>query len=291
MRTFVADFGEARSGLLTVGYRFRGGPRVAGAVEVRPGSGVYSIDADPPGSMRGYILWDTGEVSPTWAAADINPAGASTLYRLAMFGAAYEGYLAGYRVDFGPRVATGIEEIAPGIFGGEIAFAPGFSGTLIWDTGDPPAPGDPPLAYAAEAIAIPSGPPATPTTYPDWSDPGLLAGLRHVCRVQVDANAVGTTRDRGSTRPVWVDLAGYEAMRCFVDERAARASDGPPRPDVRGYASMLYATPIVLTIRHRILWTDPTDGTVRTWYPRGKARNESGMNHHMVCELEATDGP
>ncbi len=73
--TFIASFGNSRTGLATVGYAQRG---AAGAVVVaRTTAGVYELGGGSYGveilldAATKSLLWDTGEVTPVFAVEDL----------------------------------------------------------------------------------------------------------------------------------------------------------------------------------------------------------------------------
>lgn len=70
----AVDFGPAKTGLSTVGYTLAGGARVtAGVAEVGVATGVYAALVTFADTFKGSLLWDSGEVSPVFAAEEINP--------------------------------------------------------------------------------------------------------------------------------------------------------------------------------------------------------------------------
>ena len=76
----TANFGTGKGALATVGYRlFRSdgslsGSRItAGIGEVLSGAGIYSSSIYFSDNFSGSILWDTGELSPTYASEDYSP--------------------------------------------------------------------------------------------------------------------------------------------------------------------------------------------------------------------------
>lgn len=66
--TKVVNFGPAKGGLATVGYKVDGGTRVtSGVAELGTNTGVYAASVSLAEGRTGHILWDTGEGSPAYA--------------------------------------------------------------------------------------------------------------------------------------------------------------------------------------------------------------------------------
>jgi hypothetical protein len=74
-RQKTVNFGKARAGLATVGYKFLpGGARItAGVAEIGTATGCYGALVTITSGFVGAILWDTGGASPVYAAEEINP--------------------------------------------------------------------------------------------------------------------------------------------------------------------------------------------------------------------------
>lgn len=80
----VVSFGSSKAGLSTVGFRLydpAGNPAygrtTAGVSDL--GGGQYGAAVGIPSGFRGFITWDTGEASPAYASASVNPEDGETL--------------------------------------------------------------------------------------------------------------------------------------------------------------------------------------------------------------------
>lgn len=175
--TFTANFGRARSGLATVGYRLGDTWRIlAGIGELVPGSGIYGVTLPNPATPK-YLLMDTGGDRPLYAVEDIDVLGAGAVFRSANFGRARAGLTTvGYTLLGRPRVAP-VPELVPGsgVYGMALAPEAGYVGPITFDTGEV-AP-----AYAAGFIDIVAAlsplPVPSPGTPPDFLA-ALLGWLR-----------------------------------------------------------------------------------------------------------------
>jgi hypothetical protein len=83
----TVNFGSSKSSLSEPGYRVYStageisGSRVTNNIgEVISGAGIYSASVHIADNFTGYILWDTGESTPTYASEDID----NTLHTLNM---------------------------------------------------------------------------------------------------------------------------------------------------------------------------------------------------------------
>lgn len=87
----TVNFGSTKTGLTHVGYRLI---NIIGAItsersevgvyETVPGSGIYAALISFAAGFRGTIIWDTGEITPSFAAEEYNHAvnGASVLNQI-----------------------------------------------------------------------------------------------------------------------------------------------------------------------------------------------------------------
>ena len=79
-RTKSANFGKGRAGLATVGYTLYNADgtvntarSTAGVVERPSGSGIYLAPIAFPPGFQGLLAWDTGGLTPAYAADEVNP--------------------------------------------------------------------------------------------------------------------------------------------------------------------------------------------------------------------------
>lgn len=73
------NFGIAKTGLATVGYRLylangtASGARITAGVAERGATGIYGASVTFPDAFVGELRWDTGEGTPAYASEDVNP--------------------------------------------------------------------------------------------------------------------------------------------------------------------------------------------------------------------------
>jgi len=89
----TVNFGSSKSSLSSPGYRLYNsagalsGSRVSSGIgEVLTGAGIYSASIHIADSFTGYILWDTGESTPTYASEDID----NVIHTLSMMSASVD---------------------------------------------------------------------------------------------------------------------------------------------------------------------------------------------------------
>jgi hypothetical protein len=136
--TYTANFGRARSGLATVGFRVGAGPRRGSGVgEITPGSGVYAVTLANPATST-YLLWDSGDDRPLYVVEDVDVLGAASIFRSANFGRARAGLTTvGYTLLGQARVAPVLELVpGSGVYGTPAPSAAGYTGPILFDTGD-----------------------------------------------------------------------------------------------------------------------------------------------------------
>jgi hypothetical protein len=161
MPVAVADFGPARAGLLTVGWRLGAGARqTAGVAERPPGSGIYTSGLAQQ-SIPTYLLWDSGEPEPLYAVEDVPGVLRDSAFKVVDFGPALSGLTSvGYTLDGQPRVGA-VPELQPGsgIYGALVTSPVDYDGMITWDSGTTPTP-----LYAVDDLALAaSGPVPAPT--------------------------------------------------------------------------------------------------------------------------------
>lgn len=85
-KVVTANFGASNAGLSTVGYAIykedesvQLARTTSGVSELGTATGIYRATINYPIQFRGFILWDTGEGSPQYAAESINPLDADSV--------------------------------------------------------------------------------------------------------------------------------------------------------------------------------------------------------------------
>lgn len=160
------NFGLLNTGLLTVGYTLvnydksiQQARTIVGIIELSTGTGIYGGQITFPDNWSGFIVWDTGATPPQSAIDNFDTRSYQISTTAPSIGAASNPRIA-KSVNFGSlktglstvgyallnsdksvnqaRTTSGISEISSGtgIYGGDISFPTGFSGFILWDTGD-----------------------------------------------------------------------------------------------------------------------------------------------------------
>lgn len=118
------------------------------------------------------------------------------------------------------------------------------------------------------------------------TDAAFLAGLIHTVAIEVDGKASGqTVGQRGSTRPDWRPVVGFEEIPCRVVLKMARPTEGAMHPADMLSGRVLFGVAIPADRRHRLAYVNP-DGVDRHLYLIGPVRDAHDMGHHWVVDVQ-----